>query len=65
MLVVDDTLWAGFKESDAYKARKEANEISYAWDRLIEILCKDILDGNLEFGLELNDSELAVRAMAR
>ena len=65
MLVVDDTLWAGFKESYAYKAKKEADEISYAWDRLIEILCKDILDGHLEFGLELNDSEIAVRAMAR
>jgi len=65
VFVVDDTLWGGFKESEVYKAKKEADEISYAWDRLTEILCKDILHGNLEFGSELNDSEIAVRTMAR
>ena len=65
MLVIDDNLWEGFKESEAHKAKKEADEISYAWDRLTEILCKDILHGNLEFGPELNDSEVAVRTMAR
>jgi hypothetical protein len=65
VLVVDDDLWEGFKESDGYKAKKEADDISYAWDRLTEILCKDILHGNLEFGPELNDSEIAVRTMAR
>lgn len=65
MLVVDDTLWEGFKESEAYKAKKEADEMSYTWDRLTEILCKDILHGNLEFGPGLNESEIAVRIMAR
>ena len=65
MLVVDDTLWEGFKKSEAYKAKKEADKISYAWDRLTEILCKHILHGNLEFGPGLNDSEIAVRTMAR
>jgi hypothetical protein len=65
VLVVDDNLWQGFKENEAYKAKKEADEISYAWDRLIEILCRDILHCNLEFGPELNVSEIAVRTMAR
>jgi hypothetical protein len=65
VFVVDDTLWEGFKKSEAYKAKKEADKISYAWDRLTEILCKDILHGNLEFGPGLNDSEIAVRTMAR
>lgn len=65
MLVIDDNLWEGFKESDDYKAKKEADGISYAWDRLTEVLCKDILHGNLEFGPELNDSEIAVRTMVR
>jgi hypothetical protein len=64
-LIIDDNLWAGFKESEEYKAKKEADNISYAWDRLTEVLCKDILHGNLEFGPELNDSEMAVRTMAR
>ncbi|MDP1990661.1 MAG: hypothetical protein Q8K00_06510 [Syntrophales bacterium] len=65
LFVVDDTLWAGFQKSGAYRAKREADEISYAWDRLIEILCKDILHGNLEFGPGLNESEIAVRIMAR
>ena len=65
VLVVDDNLWEGFKETDAYKAKKEADDISYTWDRITEILCKDILHGNLEFGPELSDSEIAVRTMAR
>jgi len=65
MFVVDDTLWEGFIKSESYKAKKEADKISYSWDRLTEILCKDILHGNLEFGPGLNDSEIAVRTMAR
>jgi len=65
MLVTDDNLWEGFKESEDYKAKKEADNISYAWDRLTEVLSKDILHGNLEFGPELNGSEIAVRTMAR
>ena len=65
LVVVDDDLWAGFKNSEEYKAKKEADEISYNWDRLIELLCNDILRGNLEFGPDLNESEIAVRTMAR
>ena len=65
MLVIDDNLWEVFKDSQHYRAKKEADTISYAWDRLTEVLCKDILHGNLEFGPELNDSEIAVRTMVR
>jgi hypothetical protein len=65
MLVIDDNLWEGFKESEDYKAKKEADNISYTWDRLTEVLSRDILHGNLEFGPELNNSEIAVRTMAR
>lgn len=65
MLVIDDNLWEGFRESEYFKAKKESDRISYAWDRLIEVLSKDILHGNLEYGPELNDSEIAVRTMAR
>lgn len=65
LLVIDDNLWAGFKDNEYYKARKEADSVSYAWDRLVETLSNNILHGNLEFGPELNDSEIAVRTMAR
>ncbi len=65
MLVIDDNLWAGLRGGEYYKAKKEADHVSYAWDWLTEVLSKDILHGNLEFGPELNDSEIAVRTMAR
>jgi hypothetical protein len=64
-LVIDDDLWAGIKDNEHYKAKKEADSIGYAWDRLVDILANDILHGNLEFGPELNESEIAVRTMAR
>jgi len=65
VLIVHDDLWEGLKERGEYQAKKKADEVSYVWDGLIEIICKDILHGNLEFGPELNDSEISVRAMAR
>jgi len=65
LVVIDDNLWAGLKNNEYYKAKKEADSISYAWDRLVDILSNDILHGDLEFGPGLNDSEIAVRTMAR
>lgn len=63
--VIDDDLWVGFKNSEYYRARKEADSVSYAWDRLVDTLSGDVLHGNLEFGPDLNESEIAVRTMAR
>lgn len=65
MIVIDDNLWEGLRNSEEYKAKKEADRISYTWDRLIELLSTDILHGNLEFGPDLSESEIAVRTMAR
>jgi len=65
LLIIDDNLWEGFKNSEQHRAKKEADQTSYTWDRLIEVLSNDILRGNLEFGPNLTDSELAVRTMAR
>jgi hypothetical protein len=65
LFVIDDNLWARFKDSEYNKTKKEADSVSYVWDRLVETLSNDILHGNLEFGPELNESEIAVRTMAR
>jgi hypothetical protein len=65
LMVVDNDLWDGFRNSDDYKAKIAADQNSYSWDRLIELLSKDIMTGNLEFGPEMNDSEIAVRIMTR
>lgn len=64
-IVVTDKLWEEFTNKKEYKAKKIADEDSYVWDRLITILSDDILHGNIEFGPSLNESELAVRIMAR
>ena len=65
MIVIDDNLWEGFRNSEEYKAKKEADGASYTWDRLIELLSNDILHGNLEFGPDLSEAEISVRVMAR
>lgn len=65
VLVLNDDLWEGFKNSDEHKAKLDADRCSYVWDRLIELIGDDILSGNLEFGPNLNDSEIALRVMAR
>ena len=63
-IIIDDNLWEGLRNSIEYKHKKSSDEISYVWDRLIELLCKDILNGNMEFGNSLEYSEMAIRSMA-
>ncbi len=64
-LMLEDGIWENLKERDEYKAKKEADKLSYFWDGLIETFNKHIMDGTLEFGTALTDAEVAVRTMAR
>jgi hypothetical protein len=64
LLVVTDGIWKEFTNKDEYKAKKRADLDSYVWDRLIDTIGKDVLQGNLEFGSSLNESEKALRLMA-
>jgi len=45
-LIGDDT-WEIFKSKQEYRNKKIADKESYAWDRLIEIVCKDVLAGDM------------------
>jgi len=54
-----------FKSKPEVIAKKNADDISYVWDNILSILCDDILRGHIEFGPTLNDSEIALRIMAR
>ena len=65
LIVIDDTLWAGFTSKDEVKAKRLADRDSYIWDNLIEMFSRDIMGDNLEFGPSLADAELVVRTMAR
>lgn len=63
--VINDNLWSSFIGKTEYRAKKNADDDSYVWDRLVEILSDDILHGHIEFGPHLNESEIAIRVMAR
>ncbi len=65
VIVVGNNIWNEIIKKPEYKAKKEADRDSYIWDRLLENISKDVLNNNLEFGPDLNQSELALRAMAR
>jgi hypothetical protein len=57
-------MWKTFQALPEYINKKAADKDSYAWDGVIEIFCRDILNDNLEFSSGLSESERSVRAMA-
>lgn len=65
LVVVADGIWADFSRRPGYRAKKRADRESYVWDGLVNILAEDALHGRMEFGKDLNQTELAIRTMAR
>lgn len=63
--VVEDNIWIDLTERPEWKRRKEADEPSYAWDRLIELLADPRAKAIRGPQPELNQLEQALRAMAR
>ena len=57
--------WDDFTQSQAYKGKKEADKVSYAWDRLIRQVHDDYASGNMEFGEDLASIDAITRIMAR
>lgn len=64
-LLVTGDIWASFSQRPEYFAKKQADSDSYVWDRLVNCIGDDVLEGRMEFGCELNETELAIRSMAR
>jgi len=65
VIVVESGTWKDFQAKPEYKNKKTADKDSYAWDRIIEIFCNDVLNDNLEFSPGLSGAERSVRTMAR
>lgn len=65
LIITDDNLWASFTKKREYHAKKEADKVSYVWDRLIEIFCNDFQKEGLEFGNSLTGVEKVTRVMAQ
>jgi len=65
VLSIGDELWDGFIARPEVKAKKEADQISYVWDRLIDQITSDVLNDNMEPGSSPSNTERALRVMAR
>jgi hypothetical protein len=57
--------WEKLISQPEFKAKQVEDRPSYIWDNLLEVVGKDVLDGNLESAPALTDSEKALRVMAR
>ncbi len=65
LVVVDDGIWKHFVGRPEYQAKKNADQDSYIWDRIVDRFAQDVLQGRLEFGSELDQNERGIRVMAR
>ena len=64
-LILDDTIWPGFSNGPEYRARKEADRASYAWDNVIEYVGRDLLADDLLFVDPPTEAEAVLRILAR
>ena len=58
-------LWQQFKDNAWYQAKLAEDEVSYAWDSLIEYFSEHTLRGTFEFGNGLDENEEVFRVLAR
>jgi len=65
VLFVDEDFWRAFTDSREYKARREADRASYAWDNVIEYVTKDLQKGDLLYADPPDEAERVLRVMAR
>lgn len=66
LLMIDNTIFKGFVDSDNYKAQQQSFKPSYLWDKLIEHYTKDLLtDGMFDYSTkETTSNQLALIQMA-
>lgn len=66
LLIIDDTIFKGFINSDDYKVMQKSFKNSYFWDKLIEQFVGDLLtNGIFEYGTnQATDNQYALIQMA-
>ena len=62
---VEADSWTTLEANDEWRQRKRADQQSYLWDKLIELLANDLTFNPLGPGTTLSESEQVVRVMAR
>ncbi len=65
VLHVPDETWEALAQRPEFRAKKTADEVSYVWDRLVDLISADVLEANLEFGSSPSEAERALRVMAQ
>ncbi len=65
-VMIDESWWENFADSDELRAQREHDEISYLWDRLIERFASHAVGGTQYHATEpaLSSSETILRFMA-
>ena len=46
-VMIGEGEWKDFIELEVYKRKKQADKVSYHWDRLLQITCQNTLDGTI------------------
>ena len=68
-IVIDESFWADWQRSAQRRAKEKADQVSYAWDRLIEKFSHHMRAGTLERLVtpvgDVSELERSVRWMAR
>lgn len=64
-LMIGEGEWKDFITLDIYKKKKEADQISYFWDELIQRTCQNTLDGTLLGNSTPLRGESAIHEMAK
>lgn len=69
-LVLEDDLWSGFSKDKVFLAKKQRDEISYIWDKIIEEVYQSFVNSELVTNPpfttgKITDIENALRVMAR
>lgn len=65
VIIAPDELWDAFIQGPELAEKKNADQVSYVWDRLIDVFAKDVLGDNLQPHASPSDAEKALRLMAR
>lgn len=64
-VMISEGEWKGYIETKTYKKTKQANEISYLWDELIQRTCQYSLDGKLQGNADLLKGPSAIYEMVK
>jgi hypothetical protein len=64
-VMIGEGEWRDFVNSDAYRRRKADNQISYAWDRLIQRTGHNALTGTLSGNSDVFRGKSAIHEMAK